>query len=158
MLQNKSCSVISSSIWQHFPGNVNSCNIDKVQLRRKNKAQHERQCRPAADGGTGALGLWGVQEFFQAPRWGQQLHPSWLLLWGQRLRPQGRWIPHSKERVPTPCCLQSSPSSPAAAMERGFVPLTLKVGGKLNCTAHVPHTGCRTGILFTAVKVYEGTR
>lgn len=86
MLQNKSSSVISSSIWQYFPRNVNSCNIDKVHLKRKNKTQHERNCRPgAADGGTGVLWDTGsVKEFFQELRWEQQLDPSGPILLEER--------------------------------------------------------------------------
>lgn len=102
----------------------------------------------------GALGHWRVKEFCQETPWGQQLDPSGAFLLGEGPEARCRWVLHVKERVQTPCCLHSPipaaprTCSPGAAMECGFVPVTLEFRGKFNCTAHVPHTACRTGVLF----------
>lgn len=84
---------------------------------------------------------------------GQQLDPSGLILLADTPELQVQ-VDSSQQGEDTPCCLQSStPAAPAmcspgAAMEGGFVPVTLGVRAEFDCTARVPHPGCRTGVLF----------
>lgn len=123
---------------------------EKTKPSMRETAGQEQQTE--ALGCSGTLGVWrSFSKHYDG-------NNSWIPLgpfsWKRDLRPKCRCILHTKQRVHTPCCLQSyTPGtprtySPGAAMECGFVPVTLKFRGKFNCTADVPHTGCRTGILF----------
>lgn len=152
MFQNKSRSVISGSIWQHFPGNVNPCNIDKVHWKREtNPSMREPAGQEQQPGARGAL---GVGRFFQALWGGQQLDPSGLILLPETPGIQV-WVDSSQQGEDTctllPAELHPSCTSnvqPCCCHGRGICPSCTGSWAEFNCTAPVPCPGCTTGVLF----------